>query len=527
MRHLLLFLTALVNFSLSAQSVQEVFGTPEKDESYPMIRLTNGDLVFAGNTLNPGFGGKDVLVTRTDSAGNILWSKQYGGSGDETVISLSVSSDGGILAGGESFSVDPNGQAFIFKLDGAGVLQWWKDYGGAFYDITYSVLGLADGSIISAGLMETSLMDYDAFLMKTDANGDTLWTKIIGRAGIEHAVNVIQTADSGFIFCGKALGIGQGVCECWIVKTDMNGDTLWTSVIGGAGWDESMDILEMPGGYTICGGTNSEGFSNYDFFLMNIDLQGNLIWVKQYGGIWVEASYCLVEIPGEGYAIAGYTETYSYTNTRGNDSANAWIVKTDYTGDTLWSMVYGGNLKEECFSVVNLSGGRIAFSGYTGSFGDSLQVYVFMTDSAGYTGCNERRTHPTVFSPAFVRSNSSFYVLSGYAVSSPAMSQMNSSTQRTLNCGSPLAVEEENGKLELLFPNPAGNEFTVQTNQGIDYVVIYSINGEQVSHSQSAQIVTNLVIPSPQTAGTYFVQVVFLDGTSATKKLVVTGNNSK
>jgi len=517
----LFFLTFLLTLRVAyhAQSAQEVFGTPENDENYPMIRLNNGDFIFAGNTLNPGFGGKDVLVTRTDASGNILWSKQYGGGGAETALSVSPSSDNGILVGGESFSVDPDGDAFMFKLDSSGSLLWWKNYGGSLYDITYSVQGLSDGSIISAGLIESAPVDYDAFLMKTDGNGDTLWTKIIGRPGIDHAVNVIPTSDSGYIFCGKTLSVGQGVCDCWIVKTDGNGDTLWTKVIGGAGWDESMDIIEQPNGYIVCGGSNSEGFSNYDYTLMQLDFQGNLVWVKQYGGVWVEDSYCIQEVPGEGYIFAGYTETYSPTNSRGTDSANAWIVKVNYVGDTLWSMVYGGALKEECFSVAVIPNSGFAFSGYTGSFGDSLQAYLFITDSAGYTGCNERRTQPTVFSPTFVDANYSFNVSGGLSVNSASMQEMNTGTQRTLNCGSPLDVAETCAP-RTQFANPVSDDFSFTADRSISEIFIFAINGNLVSQ-QSAGNAQSVTIIAPEAAGLYILKVGFADGKVENYKVVV------
>lgn len=528
MRYPLCLLLLLFSAFCNGQSAQIILGTPENEENYPMIRLANGDYAFAGNTKNIGFGGKDVLVTRTDAAGNLLWSKQYGGSGDETAISISETSDGGFVVGGESFSTDVNGQAFLFKTDGAGVMQWWKEYGDAFYDITYSVLGLADGSIISAGLMEVAPVDYDAFLMKTDANGDTLWTKTIGLPGIEHAVNVIQTADSGFIFCGKALGIGQGVCECWVVKTDMNGDTLWTSVIGGQGWDESMDIIEQPNGYIVCGGSNSEGNSNYDFILLQLDLSGNLVWVKQYGGMWVEDSYCVQEIPGEGFVLAGYTETYSYTNNRGTDSANAWLVKTDYNGDTLWSMVYGGNLKEECFSVAVVPNVGLAFTGYTASHGDSLQSYLFMTDTAGFTGCNERRTQPTVFSPSFVESSYPFNVNAGYTVTSPSRSQQNTSTSRTVNCGSPLSVAAPQPAPGIsLFPNPANHQFTVRAPENIVSVCIMGSSGKRVlcTYADANNYSREVNIATPSAAGWYMVEVTLESGAVMNGKIVVPASN--
>jgi hypothetical protein len=329
---------------------------------------------------------------------------------------------------------------------------------------------------------------------------------------------VIQTSDSGYIFCGKTLSVGQGVCDCWIVKTDASGDTLWTKVIGGAGWDESMDIIEQSNGYIVCGGSNSEGFSNYDYILMNLDFQGNLVWVKQYGGVWVEDSYCVQEVPGEGYIFAGYTETYSPTNSRGTDSANAWIVKVNYVGDTLWSMVYGGTLKEECFSVAVIPNSGFAFAGYTGSFGDSLQAYLFITDTAGYTGCNERRTQPTVFSPAFVDASYSFNVSGGLTVSSPTMQGMNTGTQRTLNCGSPLNAPEAISPT-LRFANPVVGNLILDADRPMDHISIFSINGTLVSQENAENSLT-FTAKVPQASGLYILQVVFEDGNIENYKVI-------
>lgn len=523
MKYFLFSLLAFTSLHAYAQQGQVVFGSAENEENYPMIRLPNGDYLFAGMTQNPGFGGKDVLVTRTNPGGNILWSKQFGGAGDETAFSVAQTPDSGFVIGGETFSGDPDGDAFVLKVDANGNMIWWKNYGRSLYDCNYSVIALADGSIVSAGLMESGPLDFDAFLMKTDANGDTLWTKVIGGPGIEHAVNLIQTADSGYIFCGKSLSVGQGYCDCWLVKTDSNGDTLWTCTIGGAGWDESMDIIEQPGGYIVCGGSNSEGFSDYDFILMKVDLQGNLTWVKQYGGIHVEDSYCVQEVPGEGYVLCGYTETYAYDNSRGTDSANAWLLKTDYNGDTLWSMVYGGGLKEECFSVALVPGGGYSIAGYTGSFGDSLQTYLFMTDTAGYSGCLERRTHPTTFSPAFVTGRYLFAVTRGYTVTAPSISQMVSGVQDHNVC-IPMSVSDETQTENvLIFPNPSDAHFTVHATKVISEIRVFDIQGQLVDDYILPSILTNYTYPAPSSSGTYIVEIAYADGSVVREKLMVSG----
>jgi hypothetical protein len=514
---LIIFLSALT--SAAQQGSQISFGTPDKDENYPMIQLSNGNFLFAGATTHQGAGGKDVLVTVTDSLGQIIWSKQYGGTGDETALSVCECSNGDLVLGGESFSADTDGDAFLFRVTSAGTLLWWKNYGGTLYDITYSVIEIPGGELVAAGLTEVALLDYDAFLFKTDASGNILWQNVIGRAGIEHAVNVIQTADNGFIFCGKALSVGQGYCDCWFVKTDSNGDTLWTSTVGGQGWDESMDIIEVPGGYVACGGSNSEGFSNYDYILMRIDSVGNLIWVKQYGGVNVEDSYCVKDIPGTGYALAGYTETFSYSNTRGSDSANAWVVLTDYNGDTLRNWVYGGNQKEECFSIEYLGGMRFAFSGYTASAGDSLQVYFYRTDSIGATGCNERPTQPHVLSPSFVTGHFSFNISQSVTTTSYSALTQNSGAVASVDCQTPLTIPEPAVQL-ISFNNPATNTLEINSQVPVHTLEIYNSQGQLVQiHNAENNNAGSFHLSAPP--GLYILKFRLTDGGEQFRKLLI------
>ncbi|MBI3510361.1 MAG: T9SS type A sorting domain-containing protein [Bacteroidetes bacterium] len=480
MRIILFFL--FISTTSFAQNFQAHYGTAHDEDAYSMCVTPGNGFLLCGSSYGTGSGGKDAMLLKTNAGGLLEWSKVYGGAGDETAIYVQPVPAGGYIFCGETFSADVNGDAFIARTDSSGNLLWWKNYGGANYDIAYSVKPLSDGGFIVAGLTEKGSLDYDAFLMRTDANGDSLWTRIMGGPNIDHAVQVIATADSGFIFSGKILSYGSGSSDIWLVKTNANGDTTWTEEIGGPGWDEGMDILEIPNGYIICGGTNSYGSGNYDFLLMQIDAAGQLQWAKTYGGQNVEASYNVKKISSGGYAFCGYTETFGPGHSRGTDSANALLIRTDVNGDTLWSMAYGGSLKEECFAVNTTYDGGFALCGYTGSFGDSLQAYVFRSDSMGYSGCNERRASPDIGIPPLVEMHHSVTVSRGLMKTIPVSSAANFAAQQNVLCGGPLNVNENAQENISLFPNPSGDEITIRLNgERADEILITNISGRNAA----------------------------------------------
>ncbi|HEU4716280.1 MAG TPA: T9SS type A sorting domain-containing protein [Bacteroidia bacterium] len=524
MRSLVLFITALtLSFSSPAQVFEMTYGTSGSEDAYPMEALPDGGFILAGSSWGNGAGGKDVMLVRTDSLGNLLWSKQYGGSGDETALYIIRLSDGGFAVCGESFSDDVNGDAFLFRTDSLGNLSWWKNYGAANYDIAYSVVELHDGNLAISGLTETTPSQYDAFVAETDATGDTLWTQTIGGPGIDHAVQMIETSDDAILFCGKSLSYGAGSCDCFLVKIDENGDTLWTKTIGGAGWDESMDVIERPDGFAICGGTTSSGSGSYDFLLMKTDLSGNLQWAKTYGGAKIEASYCIIDVAGTGYAFAGYTETFGPGHSRGTDSANAMLILTDYSGDTIWAASYGGLLKEECFSVRQTHSGGYAIAGYTGSFGDSLQAYLFATDPQGNTGCNDRRAHPDVANANFACTSYAYDVFHSLHENSFAAAEAPLYFSPRQVCGGPLSSgnRNETGPL-LLYPNPAAGFVTVCTDEKeTTQITLKDVTGKTAGTYFTGANGNVVINTNGLAAGIYFVSFVKKDGSCISRKFII------
>ena len=135
-----------------------------------------------------------------------------------------------------------------------------KTFGGANFDLGYSVQPTSDGGYIITGSTESyGNGDADVYLVKTDANGDSLWTKTFGGASQDYGSSLQLTSDGGYIIAGRTT-YGNGDKDVYLIKTDANGDSLWTKTYGGSSVDFGFLCTQTTdGGYIITGATESFG----------------------------------------------------------------------------------------------------------------------------------------------------------------------------------------------------------------------------------------------------------------------------
>ena len=114
-------------------------------------------------------------------------------------------------------------------------------------------------------------------MIRTDENGDTLWTKTYGGNGQDEGYFVQQTSEGGYIVAGETWSFETGSADGYLIRTDANGDTLWTKTFGGNGTDNLRSVLQTSeGGFIITtGATESFGAGSYDVYLIKTDANGN------------------------------------------------------------------------------------------------------------------------------------------------------------------------------------------------------------------------------------------------------------
>ncbi len=261
---------------------------------------------------------------------------------------------------------------------GIGVsTEWEKTYGGTAHDYGYSVEQTADGGYIVTGYTWSSDGDgWDVYLIKTDVRGNEEWSKTFGGSDTDVGYSVQQTIDNGHIIAGYTWSFGAGKRDVYLVKTDDRGNEEWSKTFGGNKTDVGYSVKEtIDGGYIVSGYTLSFGAGWYDVYLIKTDVSGNEVWTKTFGGSSLDVGESVQQTFDGGYIIAGWT---------GEGLHDVYLLKTDASGNEEWVKTFGGSYAEKGHSVIKTSNSGYIIAGYTYSFGlGESDVYLIKTDSNG------------------------------------------------------------------------------------------------------------------------------------------------
>ena len=160
------------------------------------------------------------------TAPDTLWTKTFGGSDYNECYSVIQTSDGGFLAAGYTESYGAGEEDFwLIKTDSRGNKIWDKTFGGSKLDYCNSVIQTADGGFLAAGYTESyGAVLRDFWLIKTDSRGNKIWDKTFGGSWWDECSSVIQTADGGFLAAGYTESYGAGEADFWLIKLDAEGN---------------------------------------------------------------------------------------------------------------------------------------------------------------------------------------------------------------------------------------------------------------------------------------------------------------
>ncbi|TKJ41938.1 hypothetical protein CEE36_07740 [candidate division TA06 bacterium B3_TA06] len=376
---LVVLATTFTALSLQAGWIK-TYGGEDDESGYVIQGTSDGGFVVFGNIVS-GAGSSDIWLLKTDAQGDTLWTKTYGGQAPEYCYCGQQTVDGGYILAGytESFGAGIR-DIWLLKTDEAGDTLWTKTYGGPQYDAAYWVQQTEDGGYIITGHRDgpNYYMSGDMWLLKTDPHGDTMWTRTYGEDRTDFGNHVSQTSDGGYIIACYALYSQATSKAIAIMKTDSAGDTVWTYRAG-----SSMNCIQQTtdNAYVSAGQTNDG-----DLVLVKLDEDGSLVWEKTYGDMredHYDFGYCVQETSDGCYIVAGaYSwewSGYSFEN------GDAWLLKTDSEGDTLWTRLYGENPQEDDARwVLQTSDGGYILTGSTETWASAGSDLLLMkTNSEG------------------------------------------------------------------------------------------------------------------------------------------------
>ena len=389
---LLIFFTCLPFYNTAQPKPRwdRTFGGADYEELHAVTPTLDGGFVLGGSTLSgnsgdlttPSLGHWDYWVVKVDEDGNKEWDKRFGGEAEDRMWAVLYTSDGGyLLAGGSrsNRSIDKSEDAigemdyWIIKLDAQGNKEWDKTIGGSGEDrLRAGILETTDGGYIMAGFSnspisgdktEPSKGKTDYWVVKINGTGFVEWDRTYGGEEEEQLFSFTATTD-GYIMGGDSRsGIGgdktdslRGITDWWILKIDLNGNILWQRTFGGIFEDVMLDIQStMDGGYIAAGkslsppslGSDKTGLLHGldDFWVIKLDSIGNKTWDATYGGNDTDIAHDIRQTIRGTYVVAGV----SHSNVSGNRSdvldrcKDYWMLGIDQNGKKVWDIGFGGD----------------------------------------------------------------------------------------------------------------------------------------------------------------------------------------
>lgn len=266
---------------------------------------------------------------------------------------------------------------------------FYRTYGEGVYNSGQAVIQASDsGYYVCGGINEFNNDGLNMLLFKTDSLGVQQWRKSIGGAGIDFAKHFTYSiGGNGFILVGYTNRNGN--YDGLIVSTNINGDTLWTKVYGGSDWDMLYSIdTTYDGNYIIAGETFSFGSGNNEAWVLKINQFGDTLWTKTYGGAGEDNARWVFEDRDSNYVVVGSTDSY------GNGLSDIYMIYLDENGDSIWTHTEG------------TSGNEYGYSG--DMFFDASNNMSFMIG-----GTIDFNTHVTFFNPRISTTGSTIYIRQG------------------------------------------------------------------------------------------------------------------
>ena len=393
MRKLFIIIITLAlnsSFLLAQVTFEKTFGGTYDDHGEYVQQTSDSGYIIAGYSLDLPSIKYYALLIKTDNYGNLVWQKKYDNSQNIVGSCVQETTDGGFIYTG--YIADPvsgYSNVYVSKVNNTGDTIWTNMFNNDDKDRGKSIRQTIDGGFIIAGFTCDSMWyDCDVYLIKIDNMGNMEWYKTIGGPDRDQAYCIEQTSDSGFIILGSTFSYGNGYRDIYLIKTDENGETLFTKTYGGSNTDNAYSVKQTnDGGYIIAGETISfDQGQFYNIYLVKTDSVGDTLWTKRYGGegsTW-EVAKSIVQTNDGDYMITGLTESL------GGPNGNVLVMKVSATGDLLWMQAYGGSGTDWGKSIQQTNDGGFIIAGHTSSYSSSSDVYLIKLNDLGTSDTHDK-----------------------------------------------------------------------------------------------------------------------------------------
>ncbi len=335
---------------------QKELGANSLNQAQSIKQTSDGGYIIVGFTSVTSTN-LDVWVVKTDSIGNIEWENEYGGSNEDRAYSVLQTNDNGYILVGDSHSDDGDVNVhygntvypdiWIIKTDSIGNIMWEKSYGGTNEEEAYCIINSSTNSFVVCGYTSSNDIDVsgnhsanaDFWLFEIDSIGNLLNQKCFGGTNSDFAFDIKLVGDNSYVAAGSSMSNDGDVSnnygnqDFWVLKI-VDGNIEWENNFGSSQYDKAWSLdTDLDKGVIVVGEVGAADndvagfYGGYrDYWVIKIDDFGNLVWEKNYGGSNEDRAFSVVRYPNYGYVVGGSARSDDYDVSNNLGQFDAWIL---------------------------------------------------------------------------------------------------------------------------------------------------------------------------------------------------------
>ncbi len=331
---------------------------------------TESGFLMAGNTALDASGNTQVIFAAYDTNGAFLFTDSFH-MGVSTEIYAVQYTDEGIIFTGNWTDPSSGVNAFAYSMSSSFEKLWTYSLELDFHEAFTTAAQGADGEIVCAGSTSSSgAGGNDVLMVALDQDGNELWQKTYGTPGEEATYHISPCSDGGYILACQAMDWGAGLGDYWIIRTDSMGDTLWTGTYGGPEFDYPWRVAQFEDCFYVAGSTLSYGSGSYDWFILKLDQNGEIIWETTWGDRNTDSAMALTV--RDGMAVVGGASELEL------NQFQSTVVIFDENGSVAEEWFYDPAMIR---SIETLDNRGFLIGGV--SYGSSSSLWAMCTDSLG------------------------------------------------------------------------------------------------------------------------------------------------
>ncbi|HKR03571.1 MAG TPA: T9SS type A sorting domain-containing protein [Bacteroidia bacterium] len=530
----------------SQNTFQKVYNYPADAQCFGAYQTSDNNYIMTGVADINGF---KLFVSKQDCEGNPQWSKTYNASSTIGNISQRVieSSTGGYVMAGSAGSFNAY-NIEVVRMDKNGNSTWKKMLTGNNDDVVNAIIQTSDYGYALAGKTNSFGQDagtpyYDAYLAKIDSNGTFLWGKTFGTAqNYDEAFDVVETPDHGFALTGRY--ITNGAFHAMLLKTDSIGGFKYIKTYGDSNHSTNgFALINIPGGgFAITGSTTvlKNSFQDYpDELLIRTDQNGDTLWTRAWHGSnsdSFENASSLLMTPNGGFVMAVATASYP---TIGFVPNKHMILQTDASGHILLARTYNNGGSHYPYLTKAVDGFGYLVSGFSNFYTPDFNPLLIRTDNLFQSGCNE-----TDVTAMTIEQQPNLFVKTPICVLDSGGGVINATTESSFSftitslcenivdsCTTTSVAENMNDQLNIrVFPNPATDYLKIHFSKIIPIaigteLIIFNTDGKEVFHKNvpGKNFDGSIDVRNYQ-EGIYFITIKNAEGTLLSRKISIIRN---